>query len=594
MVVDDDATVRELIVAGLGPLGLEEVLQAEDGEAGKQLIEQHVFDVVITDLAMPGMSGLELMEWARGAHPSSAWIIVSGVESFDAAVDAIHHGAFDFLTKPVHVQELQVAVRNAIAHRQLMGEREQLLTELHRASQHLLEKVHELERATELAQKDLERAQIIQHALLPSRPPTIPGLSIDTLYRPGRNVGGDLYDIVRLASGKLAFYVADATGHGVSAAMLSVLLKQRIVLERAGQELPPSEVLARVNVLLARDVQAPGLFLTTLYGVLDLEAQSLTVASAGHCPALLRRANGTVERLERTGPALGIEEEASFAETTTEFCLGDRLLVYTDGLVDGTEGHDEELVAQLADVRTSGQECLRRMFNRALARHAEIAPGEERDDVTVLLIHALAEVEAYGHGVSRADHQRAESAGPRRSAQASPSPAQVSEKTPAPAGPSRPLLWAARSEDELYLAVRGRGTWTHSEAFYKLACRGLDSRRRVIIDLSECEHLDSTFLGTIHEIVHRGAPGEVTLPCASETVRQLFEELCMKRVTNALDDRPVHPCGKLVPLEEAEDSGEEGQRRLLHAHENLVGLSEENRRKFGPLVEAVRRELGES
>ena len=585
LVIDDDPTVRQLVVAGLEPLGLVCVHEAADGLEGRKILEREAVDVVITDLLMPGLDGMGLMQWAREAKPDIAWIIVSGVETFDAAINAIHNGAFDFLTKPVHVQGLQVAVRNAITQRELTMEKEELLNELHSASQHLLEKVRELEHTTDVVQKDLERAQIIQNALLPGRPPTITGLSIDTLYRPGKNVGGDLYDIVELSKGKLAFYLADATGHGVSAAMLSVLLKQRIIMEREGQALPPGEVLQLVNEFLARDVQAPGLFLTSLYGLLDVEAQELVIASAGHCPALLRRSSGAVERLERTGPALGIEKGASYGETRTTFAPGDRLLVYTDGLVDGSPTQEESLLSQLADTRSTGQESLRQMFNRALSNHAKIAPEEERDDVTVLLIHALKESAKYGRGASHADHQRAEQL---------PLPAAGEVATPeARSEPPGPLIWMAQSEDELYLAVRGRGTWTHSETFYKLACRGLDSRRRVILDLSACEHLDSTFLGTIHEIVHRGAPGEVTLPCASPIVRMLFEELCMKRVTEALDDRPARPCGKVVPLQETDNTGAAGQRRLLQAHEKLVALSEENRRRFGPLVDAVRRELGE-
>ncbi len=100
LVVDDDPMVRRIVARGLGQLAPAEVLEVEDGLAAQQLLRERSVDVVITDVVMPHMDGLELMKWAQEHCPRPLWIVLSGLETFDAAVDALQLGAFDYLAKP--------------------------------------------------------------------------------------------------------------------------------------------------------------------------------------------------------------------------------------------------------------------------------------------------------------------------------------------------------------------------------------------------------------------------------------------------------------------------------------------------------------
>ena len=133
-------------------------------------------------------------------------------------------------------------------------------------------------------------AEVIQRALLPPIPPSLPGYSVTALYRPGRNVGGDLYDACTLDARHAAFVIADAAGHGVAAAMLSVLFKHwlRMVDDETNEPLSPRAVLENLNPRLLTDVTSSGLFVTAVYALLELDTGRLRLASAGRFLQLLR------------------------------------------------------------------------------------------------------------------------------------------------------------------------------------------------------------------------------------------------------------------------------------------------------------------
>lgn len=165
LVVDDEPVTRLMVKRTLESLGCAPVLEAADGIAAQAVLREHPdVALVLTDIMMPRMDGLELLRWGRQAVPDAMWIVLSGLETFDSAVAAIRLGAFDFLPKSPRTEEMGVAVRNALERRQLLAERERL----HRELQH---KVRELEETSEVLRRDLERAEVIQRALLPRSPP---------------------------------------------------------------------------------------------------------------------------------------------------------------------------------------------------------------------------------------------------------------------------------------------------------------------------------------------------------------------------------------------------------------------------------------
>ncbi len=464
-------------------------------------------------------------------------------------------------------------------------QKEQLLEQLRTNSSDLIDKLGELEHKSEIIQKDLERAQVIQRALLPSHPPRLDSVHVDALYRPGMNVGGDLYDIARLSDGRIALYVADATGHGVSAAMLSVLFKQRLEMcDQEGCTLDPAEVLTRVNDQLCADVLNPGMFLTAAYVVVDPKTLQLRAAAAGHTPMLLLRENGELHLLERTGPGLGLGKTPRFTEHQVQLQPGDRFILFTDGLIEGIESQGTEGLRELITSAMTGDDLdgparLRKLYQGAVERARATANGEGADDVTLLMLEARS-------GPSHLDND------PELMQASAEQPPPVPSQAAAPR-PQGNEMRIAENGLETYLNLRGRGTWTLADSFRLLATNARTAGRALTIDLSDCTGLDSTFLGTLHEIVTMDATGEVSLRGPNQVVRGLFAELGLEAVLASIrTDEFVAPAEQVLVPETP--STRESHRLLLRAHETLSEISDENRERFSGVVEALRADLDDS
>jgi serine phosphatase RsbU (regulator of sigma subunit)/anti-anti-sigma regulatory factor len=554
LVVDDEPVTRLLVKRTLEGLGCVPVLEAASGIEAQQMLREHPdIALVLTDIMMPGMDGLELLRWGREVAPGAMWIVLSGLDTFDSAVAAIRLGAFDFLPKSPRMEEMSVSVRNALERRRLLAERERLHGELQR-------KMRDLEATSELLRRDLERAEVIQRALLPRSPPPLDGYCIQAVYRPGQHVGGDLYDVVRLGERYLAFYLADATGHGVTSAMLSVLFKQRLVLvdSETGVALPPAIVLDAVNRSICQSHVAPGLFLTAVLGLLDTADASLTLASAGHPPVLHLCESGETRLIRRTGPALGLAPDAHFGQERLQVAAGDRIFLYTDGLLpSGSEQDLERLERVLSQPLSSAQEVMARLDSGAAA-------SAERDDVTILLIDAHAGISGFDNGA-----------------------ALPAAAVPAVVPPGGEVVFYGETENAAYLALRCRATWIHCDAFHETAQHVLDEGHALVLDLSDCEYLDSTFLGTVHQLVARGG---VILRGVTPAVRALFEELSMEQVLACIREDVLAP-RELYALGSGSDPAAV-RKRILHAHEALSALSERNRVEFRGVVESLRGDTG--
>lgn len=570
LVVDDDPGVRTVVARGLQLLNPATVLEVANGLEAQKVLSERPVDVVVTDVLMPVMDGRELMRWAREHCPGPLWIVLSGLDTFDAAVEALHLGAFDFLSKPLVLQRVRVAVRNALEHQALTRERERLYAQIERSNAELARKVADLEHVcrmledqAEVIQADLARAEVIQRALLPQAPPKLSHWCVETLYRPGSNVGGDFYDVVQVDERHLGLVIADAAGHGVAAAMLSVLFKHRLKLkdEESQTALMPNEVLRKVNRSLHADLSAPGAFITAAYVLVDRPSGRVSVASAGHPPCILASRDGQTRMLARTGPALGLEADARYEQTTMEMGVGDRLLIYTDGVLEGGASspcHADLARGLMADA--DDRATLLSGFYEAARRD----PSHDPDDITMILLER-------GDGISRFD----DDVGMAQACQAAPAPLRLLQAT---------------SGRRAFISIAGTATWMRSEIFCEAARKALGRRRELIIDLGACEYLDSTFLGTLYEVVMI-SPERVRLQRVPTKVRALFEELSMSGVLSraSLVTEPLPP--DMKPLRDPRSVADLQGERVLKAHEILASLSDENQEQFRDVIEALRSDL---
>lgn len=433
-----------------------------------------------------------------------------------------------------------------------------------RSRDELASLVRLLEDQAVVMERDLNRAEIIQRSLLPNRVPKLKDVSLHTLYRPGRNIGGDLFDLAVVDDRYLVLVIADASGHGVSAAMISMLFKNRLqVVETDGRPFRPCEALSRLNEAMQRDKPAPGVFVTAAYCLFDMEKRTLIVASAGHPPLIRLSRDGQVDLVTHTGPALGLYADAEYGEKTLDIARGDRVLLYTDGLFNVAAGMaeptPERIGEALARVPPEGS-CLAQLLQSITGGHSV----EDRDDVSMILLQA-------GMGESFLN-EPVELTGGGAAEQESP------------------LIRYAEGEASTFLVLEGRVTWLYGQSLLDSALSVLEGGRRLIVDLAHCDYLDSTILGTLHELVEwaRAHDAELVLQHVPETVLEAFRELSMNVVLEHITDAPVDVPERTREVPVTEHSRAAHRNRLLRAHEVLSELSQENREEFAAVIEALK------
>ncbi|OGS34632.1 MAG: hypothetical protein A2293_02905 [Elusimicrobia bacterium RIFOXYB2_FULL_49_7] len=180
--------------------------------------------------------------------------------------------------------------------------------------------------------RDLGVAKKIQEALLPYRPPTVPGLLLQSYCRPAQEVGGDLIDFIKIDPARTGILIADVSGHGVPASLVAAMAKMSFYTHTANQ-LGSAQVMERVNRDLFHNLVME-YFVSALYTVYDATSGRLTYSRAGHPPALLlEKKTGRLRELSGSGFFLGMMKQGAFEEKQIRLQPGDRLLFYTDGVL---------------------------------------------------------------------------------------------------------------------------------------------------------------------------------------------------------------------------------------------------------------------
>ena len=211
------------------------------------------------------------------------------------------------------------------------------------------ERLAELEHVRRRMASELEQAAEIQRQFLPARAPLVSGLELAGFNASCRTVGGDYYDFLTYPDGRVAVMVGDVCGKGMPAALLMMSLQARVQV-LAAEPNPPAVVVDRLNRVLT----AVGLntrFISLFFALFDPASGELAYSNAGHNPPLLIRASGKVEWLTGGGPVLGIVPDACYEEVRCILNSGDVAVLYSDGVTDATNAHDEDFgEARLSEV----------------------------------------------------------------------------------------------------------------------------------------------------------------------------------------------------------------------------------------------------
>lgn len=243
--------------------------------------------------------------------------------------------------------------------------------------------------------EQLRLAGLVQRDFLPAQLPNCDEVQWATIFLPAEWVSGDIYDIARLDEQHIGFYVADAVGHAMPAALLTIFVKQALVMrETLGNNyriFSPAEVMKNLNLRMAGQKLSGYQFATSCYCLLNTKTLHLTYARAGHPYPILIRPNQQPQQLEVRGSLLGVFEQAEYAQTTVQLERGDKLLLYSDGaepLVGSFDG--------VAGFHFTGEFCrikdlpvveMMDQFN-TLVQTQKLAPSEV-DDITVVGLEIL-------------------------------------------------------------------------------------------------------------------------------------------------------------------------------------------------------------
>jgi len=238
--------------------------------------------------------------------------------------------------------------------------------------------------------QEMKSAARIQASILPPGPPSVSGLQIAVRYLPMTAVAGDFYDFLTPGAGGLGILVADVTGHGVPAALVASMVKVAIS-SQAEYASEPGRVISALNHVLCRQVQ--GQFATAGYLFVDVARRTARYAAAGHPPLLLwRKSARTLREFRENGLLMGVRPSEKYAETPIELEPGDRLLLYTDGIPEASNGGEEFFGDErLAEFTAAHEDLTAEAFADALlARLAAWSGGGPRntqtDDISLVVV----------------------------------------------------------------------------------------------------------------------------------------------------------------------------------------------------------------
>jgi sigma-B regulation protein RsbU (phosphoserine phosphatase) len=391
LIVDDEELNRD---------GLARRLQRQDyavavAKSGREAIEMlggRRFDLVLLDIMMPGMNGLEVLKLLRRVDSlvDLPIIMVTAKGESEDMVEALELGANDYVTKPLDFPVALARIRTQLSLRRAVAQVKELEGKLDAHNRELRLATEGLAAANDRYTGDLEAAARVQRAFLPALPPEVSGVRFAWAFRPCSQLAGDYLNVFRLGERHAGLCVLDVAGHGVAAALQSVILSQLLTRVAGGPGagvVAPAEVVARLARELTPEATAGQAF-SLLYGVLAFDTGEFRFVSAGHPGPVHVTADTPPVKLEVTGFPVGVGG-GEYREVAVALRPGDRLALYSDGLIGvrNAEGEHFGTGRLLAALEESRRLPLADALD-VLLRAAEGWPGEvpRQDDISVLLL----------------------------------------------------------------------------------------------------------------------------------------------------------------------------------------------------------------
>ena len=373
LVADDDAMSRRVLAQLLGSAGYN-CRVSNDGSQALETIHARPPSLLLLDFDMPGLNGAEVLRRLRSdENPTVAQIpaiMLTAHGSEQSEVSCLQAGADDFVTKPVNASVLRARIETQLRLRSMRRQLERQNDELEKWRRDL--------------ERDLAAARLTQQSLIPQKPLLLPGWQIATCYHPVIQVGGDIYGWLRMKDGRVLFWIADGTGHGAAAALLTTLAKLLFHHGTLDHDSPASLMEAVDDDF--RSTFGARSFMTAMCVALDFATGQAQVVGAGHPPLLIIRHGGTIESIGSVAPPLGMIKRTAFTETAIALEPGDAFLLYTDGLFRWTKDERHRMTPEqlvLDHSAPSAEALLKRIVAQTVPENsAKTTP----DDVAAIAV----------------------------------------------------------------------------------------------------------------------------------------------------------------------------------------------------------------
>ncbi len=352
---------------------------ADSPNAILEAIKKRDFDVVLMDLnyardTTSGKEGLDLIARIQAEDKTLPIVVMTAWGTVDLAVEAMHRGVRDFVQKPWENSRLLQVLRTQIEQGKTRRRQRQKASQRRQLNRNL--------------QLELREARQIQRRLMPAKSIRFEGFEMASDWRAARMIGGDYLAAFSLPNERAALCVADVAGKGLPAALLMSHL-QAALKTVAPQHGAPRDVCAALNQLICGNIPA-NKFISSFYGVLDLQRRMLQFTNAGHNPPLLVRSDGETTRLTIGGKVFGPFCDSTYAHQEIQLRSGDRLALFTDGLTEIRNAAGEEFgearLRQLliAERHRSASELQSVIMDAAI----EFSGSEFEDDVALMIVAA--------------------------------------------------------------------------------------------------------------------------------------------------------------------------------------------------------------
>lgn len=378
LVVDDNRDFCVLLEFALKSRvddGELKLLFATNGVEALEIInrESENIHLVLTDISMPEMDGLELLEKVNEQNPYIKAIVMSGYRDMGYIRRAMNAGAYDYLLKPVNLDELEEVISRAI-------NRSDVVREALRDRVRLFS-----------IERELTVAGEIQQSMLPQKFPAFAGsksIDIAAGMNPAKEVGGDFYDFFAIDNELFGFVIGDVSGKGIPAALLMALTRT-LIRAYAQQGLGANQVLSLVNNTIAQDNKL-AMFVTSFFGILKVETGEIEYCNAAHVVPLIKKLDGTVTQINCTGNmALGMLPDMQYKVNTMTLQQGETLVLFTDGITEARSTSEEmfgdERLQQAvhSSDKTISQEIMMDVLHKV---YTFTSGAEQNDDIGVVVL----------------------------------------------------------------------------------------------------------------------------------------------------------------------------------------------------------------